>query len=383
MRILCPETAIKSAGAFHRLSLTRIGAKPLVSATIDCLEDRRGHVASVPDGLRNDGLGGLTIGVTGVAGFIGSHVARRCLEIGCRVKGLDQTPWSPADANFEMTVGDINDHATVRRFCEEVDVVIHTAAIVREGGRRADFQRVNVEGTRVVVESSAACGVQKLVHVSSVMVYGFNYPHAVDEDGPLEGHGNPYCETKIASEQIALQNATPEMDVIVLRCGDVYGPGSLPWTVRPIKLMKKRDFLLVNGGRGVINYVYIDNLVEGVLLATEKAPSGSVFNFTDGVATCREFFGYYSTMIGKRPLRSVPGWMFRPVTYFHRYLRRHSDPDMVVHPDVTPFLMRPHGYSSQKARSVLGYSPTVTLEDGMRRIESWAIESGLIRRRIA
>src|SRR5206468_3894419 len=105
------------------------------------------------------------------------------------------------------------------------------------------------------------------VHLSSVMVYGFSYLPDVDESGPMRGEGNPYCETKIESERAVLSLDSRDFGVAVIRPGDVYGPGSVPWIARPLAMMQKGRFFLPDGGRGVINPVYVDNLVDGIFLA--------------------------------------------------------------------------------------------------------------------
>ena len=110
----------------------------------------------------------------------------------------------------------------------------------------------------MVTRAAREAGVRRFVHISSVMVYGFRYPPDVTEDGLLAGEGNPYCETKIESERVARSFQEPgTLDVVALRLGDVYGPGSVPWVVRPLELMRRRLFILPSGGRGVLNPVHM------------------------------------------------------------------------------------------------------------------------------
>ena len=150
-----------------------------------------------------------TLAITGIGGFIGLRMAERALALGWQVQGLDHSLIAAERAHalgIQVTVGDINDEATLKAAFAGADMVFHTAAIVEEDGPREAYERVNVEGTRTVCRIAQAQGVQKLLHLSSVMVYGFDYPADVTEDGPLNGQGNIYNETKLTSEQVAVSS---------------------------------------------------------------------------------------------------------------------------------------------------------------------------------
>jgi len=331
-------------------------------------------------------ISGRTVAITGVCGFIGRHIARRCLALGATVRGLDMVvpeSFLAEDPDVAVTAGDVTSRADVDRLCAGADVVIHTAAVVREGGDPAFFEKVNVGGTRNVAEAARAAGVLRFVQISSVMVYGFHFPDQVDETAELVGEGNPYCETKIASEQAALSYHEPGgMEVLAIRCGDVYGPGSMPWTVRPVQMMKSFQFVLVSGGRGLMNHVFVDNLVDGIVLALQSDHTGEAFNISDGVGTtCRDFFGHYSRMIGFRPLLSLPAFLIRPGIVINNAVFRLLRIPPPVYPDFVDFVLRSGTYSIEKARTRIGYEPAISLDEGMRRTEAWLAEQGLIRRR--
>lgn len=331
-------------------------------------------------------ISGKTVAITGVCGFIGRHLARRCLSMGASVRGLDMAipdSFHTDEPDIKVLAGDITSRDDVDRLCEGADVVIHTAAVVREGGDPALFQKVNVEGTRNVAESAKAAGVKRFVQISSVMVYGFDFPDQVDETAELRGEGNPYCETKIESERVALGFHQPGgMEVVAIRCGDVYGPGSMPWTVRPVHMMKTFQFVLVSGGRGIMNHVFVDNLVDGILLALQSDHTGEAYNISDGVRTTfKEFFGYYSKMIGFRPMLSLPAFLVRPGIVMANAVFRVFRIPPQVYPDFVDFVLRENTYSIEKARTKLGYEPAVTLDEGMKKTEAWLAEQGMIKKR--
>lgn len=318
------------------------------------------------------------IGITGVSGFIGRHLASRCLAEGAVVRGLDLRP--PTNPKVDFVTGNVTCAETVHRFVQGCDMILHTAAVVKEGGDPRLFEQINVGGTRTVVEAARSGGARRFIQISSVMVYGFHFEGDVDEQSPVRGEGNPYCQTKIDSEIIALsQHQAGKFDVTAIRCGDVYGPGSIPWTIRPIQMMKAGIFMLADGGRGILNHVYIKNLVDGILLAMCSPKSGTAFNLTDDRATtCREFFEYYGRMLGHQRLRSAPAVMLKAglsvAAGFQKLLRQ--EPSIL--PDSISYLTRRGKYSIAKARAELGFEPRIDLLEGMRKTQQWLAAEKMI-----
>ena len=174
------------------------------------------------------------VAITGASGFLGRALVARALAAGKRVRGLDLVPDHEGSPSIELLRGDVSDPAACAALCAGAEIVYHTAAVVRESGPMALFERVNVGGTGAMLVAARRAGVRHFVMISSVMVHGFDFPDGVPEDGPTGGFDNPYCATKIRSEALALAAHEPGVfDVYVVRPGDVYGPGSIPWTERP------------------------------------------------------------------------------------------------------------------------------------------------------
>lgn len=324
-----------------------------------------------------------TIGITGVSGFIGGHLARRCVALGARVRGLDvQAPRGAAsEASVMFVPGDVTNPADVQRLCAGCDSVIHTAAIVREGGDPRPFERINVGGTRTVAQAARAAGVRRFVQISSVMVYGFDAVGEIDESAPLDGAGNPYCQTKIDSEPEALaQHSADGMHVNVVRCGDVYGPGSIPWTIRPVRMMLIKRFRLIDDGAGLMNQVYIDNLVDGILLALDSQHTGQAFNISEGLGTpFREFFGHYARMVGLGDMRTMTSGKARRLLKIQNALVRLIGKQPRLHSSFVSYVTRRCVYSIANARTQLGYEPRIGLAEGMQRTHEWLREAGILK----
>lgn len=323
------------------------------------------------------------LAITGIGGFIGMRMADRARKKGWVVSGVDLDPAGVERARSlgaDAYVGDVTEAATLTRAFADADVVFHTAAIVAEDGPAALYDRVNNEGTRTVCNAAKEAGVSRLIHLSSIMVYGFDYPPEVTEDGPYYQGSNPYNATKLSSERIALSFNTPDtgFGVIVIRPGDVYGLGSVPWVTRPLQMTIKRQMVLPAMGRGVINHVHVDNLIDGVLLAFEADACGEAFVITDDAATpCKEYFGYLARMVDRR-IPVLP----TPVLKVMLTTSEAILPKMGITPPAKAaalhFLTRKHKISCDKARRQLGYTPAISLAEGMQRLEAELRASGSI-----
>ncbi len=327
-------------------------------------------------------LAGRTIAITGVQGFIGRHLAERCVQWGAKVHGLDLQPIGSDQSSTDVKYfqGDVTSPNDAKRLMEGCDSVIHTAAVVREGGDPRPFEKINVGGTRNIAAAARSAGVQRFIQISSVMVYGFGVNGEVDETAPLRGEGNPYCQTKIDSEREALAvHSSSGVQVNVVRCGDVYGPGSLPWTVRPVRSMLYKTFRLIDDGQGLMNHVYVDNLVDGILLALDSPVTGEAFNISDGIGTTfREFFGYYAKMVGREPMPTSSASAARRLLTIQNGLVRLIGKQPRIHRSIVSYMMRHGVYSIKKARATLAYQPHIGLEEGMQRTETWLCASGIL-----
>ena len=319
-----------------------------------------------------------TLAITGIGGFIGLRMAERARALGWTVRGLDVSAAGAeraSAAGAAVVVGDINDATALAAAFENADIVFHTAAIVEEDGARELYERVNVQGTRSVAQAAKGAGARRLVHLSSVMVYGFDYADGVTEEGPFRDNGNIYNETKYRSEREALAfNGQDGFGVIVIRPGDVYGAGSQPWVLRPIELIRRGLFMLPDGGRGVINHVHVDNLIDGVLLALQHDAIGEAFTISDGVATpCSEFYRTHARIAGKPPVATLPAWLLVPMIALLALACRLIGRKPPATPQAIRFLQRRGMYSIAKAQRQLGYAPRIALAQGMAEIAAASI----------
>ena len=313
--------------------------------------------------------------ITGANGFIGRAVAGRLRELGSEVTGVDLRP----DPDLGVLAGSTTEPGTWAAALAGVDAIIHTAAIVSNSASLEEAWTVNVLGTRRVIEAAAAAGVPRLVHLSSIMAFGFDYPDGVDESYPVRVCGHSYPDTRVNSEAVVLTaHAVGEIDATIIRPGDVFGPGSV-WVREPIERARARQVVLPAGGRGLLSLIHVDNLVDGILLAlANPSASGQVFTLTDGyTVTCRDYFGRLAALVGA-PVFTLPTSVATPLTRATgAVLRRMGRPNELSAATML-MLARTGSYSNAKAREVLGFEPRIGYEQGMDLVAHWARAEGLV-----
>jgi nucleoside-diphosphate-sugar epimerase len=313
--------------------------------------------------------------ISGALGFIGSVLADRYREQGVEVRGVDVR----ADPALGVVAGDVAEPGDWQEHARGCDLVVNTAAIVGFGGDLDEVWRVNVLGTRRMIDAAARGGVDRFVQFSSVTTFGFAYPDGVDETYPVRMTGNPYPDSKIASEQVTLQaHVAGDVQATIIRPGDVYGPRSRGWTVLPVSMIKSGQMVLPEGGHGQIGPVYVDNLVDGVTLAGDSPKAvGEIFTIADGFAVeIGDFFGHYSRMLGKSRPRTLPTEVARTIAMVGGRIEKALGRDTEMSAASVDYLAKRGGYSIEKARRVLGYEPKVDLDEGMRRCEEWLRAEG-------
>ncbi|MBE7453148.1 MAG: NAD-dependent epimerase/dehydratase family protein [Kofleriaceae bacterium] len=215
--------------------------------------------------------------VTGASGFIGRRVVARLAGAGRPARAFllphedpAAVPELAAARGLEIARGDLTDAASVAAAVRGASRVVHLAAVVGDWGPAALFERVNVGGTRHVVDAAAAAGCARLVMVSSIVVYGRRLADGgCDEDAPREVGVGPYGQTKRASEELALDaHAFGRVPVTVVRPGNVWGPGSGLWVDELVRLLRRGLLVMIGDGGGDACLAFVDNVVDVIVRAS-------------------------------------------------------------------------------------------------------------------
>ena len=385
-------------------------------------------------------LRGKKVLVTGATGFIGGRLVERLMAEGAQVRALVSGYSRCARiARFpvELFRADLLDSSKVAEAASECSLIFHCAYGSR--GRPEERRRVNVEGTENVIAAAAASGAH-LVHLSTQMVYGVLEQGDVNEESARVASGSTYGDSKLEAEEQVVRASAGGLPVTVLQPTAVYGPYAPVWTVGVLERMRSGRVPLVDGGSGTCNAVYIDDLVEAMVLAgTSDSALGETFLVSAAEpVTWRDFYGSYEELLGLPAtvplslaeatagserngnptlLRELPGLLAEPVVrqrlagtregkFVSRLLRgsqigsrlrrsgvKSSTPELdklrslnrpreaPVHslsPSEAKFFASRARVRIDKAQRLLGYEPKYGLDEGMARTGVWARWAGLV-----
>jgi nucleoside-diphosphate-sugar epimerase len=322
-------------------------------------------------------LSGRRVAVTGAGGFIGSAVCRALKAAGSEPIGIEIAPALAERvqaAGAEPRIADVADREGTIAALEGAELVVHTAAFVREWGPMEDFIKVNVEGTANVLDGAEAAGAERVVHISSVVVYGYADERHQDESAFRRNVGIPYVDTKSASDALAARRGA-----VIVRPGDVYGPGSMPWTVRPAQLMAAGRLALPSPGDGTMLPVFIDNLVDAILAALRRGSPGQAYTAWDGDPIgFREYFDRLAEATGGRPPRTLPRGLLTLVAGATEAVAKLRGRPPAFGRNGIVLVDRRGTASNERARAELGWEPAVGLDEGLRRSAEWLRAEGLV-----
>jgi nucleoside-diphosphate-sugar epimerase len=245
----------------------------------------------------------------------------------------------------------------------------------------SDARSVNVGGTRHILEAALRMGVCRVVHVSSSIVYSPWPDGVVDETFPRvpDGTGTSYHDTKLESEELALgYHRQYGLSVVVVQPVAVYGPWAQAWTLDVLGQLVQNTVLLVGGATAYHNFVYVDDVASGLVLAAE-ADSVSGESYLIGGSEkilIRDFYARYEQMLGVQSAvivsrRELEGRVDLGSLYRERGLSMEKAPLIAGTFTTSTY------FSIEKARRSLGYEPRFSFDRGMELTRQWAWEQGL------
>ncbi|MBI3949303.1 MAG: NAD-dependent epimerase/dehydratase family protein [Acidobacteria bacterium] len=323
--------------------------------------------------------------ITGATGLAGGHLVEQLLVRGDEVAALVRPT---SDTRFlqrlgaPMVTGDLSDQASLQRGMTGADVVFHTAAKVTDWGPWPEFQRDTIDGTHRVLEAMRATGVRRLVHVSSVAVYGQQAHRGGiwTEEAPYPTHflaWEYYSVAKIAAEKLVLgYHQKKWVEATIIRPSWIYGPRDRASFPRLVQFLKDGPALLIGKGDNYLPLVYAGNVAEAcILAATKPVASGRIYNVSyDGCVTQRQYFNAVAQALGLRPVtRSLPAPVALALANLieipARFIRQKDPPSMSR---LGFYIVTNKGvFDTTRAREELGWQPRVGFEEGLAKTIEW------------
>jgi dihydroflavonol-4-reductase len=249
--------------------------------------------------------------VTGANGFTGSHLVKALEQRGDAVVALVRktSDLSRLDqTSVQLVYGDICDRPSVQVAMAGVDRVFHTAAYVELGLVDGDrMARINVEGTRNVLETAQAAGVEKMVYCSTIGIYGDTQGRVIDETfvRQQQNFSSAYDSTKYAAQQLVNQFAAAGLPVVSVMPSGIFGADD-PHFGPVMATFRKGRLKVWAGGDRITGIVHVDDLVSAMLLAADKAPPGSHYIISAGDLSTRAMFEFLSQETGVPAPREIP-----------------------------------------------------------------------------
>lgn len=332
----------------------------------------------------------MTILVTGATGHLGTNIVRALLDQGHRVRALVRNPSdteSLAGLDVEMVTGDLGDHDSLARAVQGIKQIYHTAAMISiRNGDRAQLMKINVGGTRALMNAALAAGVEKVVHTSSFGAMGTprdeltgkalcsTEEHLLD---PFE-EVMDYERSKAQSEIPVFQAAARGLNVCIVNPSAIvgpndFGPSLVGRTIVDFGLGKMRAYV-----PGAFDWIPMKDVVRGHLLAMEKGMRGERYLLSGQVHSLDEIMDWLAEFTGRpRPWMRIPTWLMRGVASIKDAIMRRFFPQ--VAPRFNRHSIRllssgKHG-SNEKAQRELGLEPT-SVREAYRDAVVWFKENG-------
>jgi len=320
--------------------------------------------------------------ITGATGLVGSHMAEQAAARGLRVRALCRPSSDTAllqQWGVEIVEGDLDNPESLKVACRNVSVIVHCAAKVGDWGPTREYRRINVEGTRALLDVALTVGsLRRWVQISSMGVYPGGDHYGTDETMLPNTEGiDGYTLTKIESEQLVRDyTADQHLPAVVLRPGFIYGPRDRTVMPRLMEKLRTKKFAYLGNHDKLMNNTFVGNLCEAIWLAIERDDVvGEVFNVRDPRAVSKKEFMDTICEAAELPIpkKVVPLHIAQLLSWhmetLWKLLRRKEAP--LVNSARIKFLGRNLDFDIEKANLQLGYQPSTDFRDAMVQTVEW------------
>lgn len=322
----------------------------------------------------------MNVLITGATGFIGSHLTERLVKEGYKVSVLVKKESNRKERKETLNIlknigvkiflGDLLDVNSLIKACKNKDVVFHLAAIARPMAiPKEKYFKVNVEGTKNLLEACRKNKVKKIIHMSSISVVGptrdGNPVNEKTKPDPIDTYG----ESKLAAEKVVFEYIKKyNMNITILRPPMVFGPRDFEM-LRLFKAISK-GFFPLKEGKGYIEFLYVENLVDVCILAMKKGKKGEIYHINNGesyrmsdvVKTIAK-----AENVKLKPIK-FPNWSLVLAGVFMELLGKIFGFHPPFSRNTVIWMTKSFWYTEcTKAKKELGYQPKINLEEGIKR----------------
>jgi nucleoside-diphosphate-sugar epimerase len=329
----------------------------------------------------------MTTLVTGGTGFIGSRLALDCAKRGEAVRILakvnnanEQSGHDELEkAGVEIMDGDVCKAADAAEAMKGVKTLYHLAAAQHEANVDDDyFRRINVEGTRSILDAAVQAKVKRVVHGSTIGVYGMADEGPVHDRTPLFPD-NIYGQTKLEGEHLA-RSYRDRLKLAIVRISETFGPGDYR-LLKLFKGIKSKKFFMVGKGANLHHPVYIDDLIQGLRAAAteENAIGETVVVAGPRAVTTREMVdGISQALDTDGPKITVPLPALMGAALVIETACKPVGIQPPLHRRRMNFFVKSFNFSGEGAREKLGFEPKVDFAEGAKRTAKWYQDTGLL-----
>lgn len=328
----------------------------------------------------------MRILVTGGTGFTGKALVRRLLNEGHQVVAMDNKEGLKTQElrewGAEVVIGSVTDRALVQQCMKGVEVVHHLAAAFREMNvPNSYYDDVNVGGTRNVLEAAWDAKVSKFIYCSTCGVHGNVDNPPGSEDSPIKP-ADYYQRTKYEAEPLVLEYFKKGMNAVILRPAAIYGPGDPERFYMIFKRVESGRFLMFGTGKTLYHPLYIDNLVDALLLAMQPGKgNGQAYLIADeDYVQIEDLVKRAAKALGVSV--SIPHFPVWPVIVVGHVVEKLCKPFRIsppIFPRRVDWYRQNRAFTIAKAKRDLGYNPTVGLDEGLKRTAEWYRREGYLR----
>lgn len=325
----------------------------------------------------------MKILVTGATGFTGGYLAKRLVSLGHQVRALVRNENAVAELEsqgIEPVVGELTSPSDVTMAVKDCDQVFHLAAVFRTAGHTdRHYMEVNLGGTQNVLAAARQHGCERVVHCSTGGVHGHVAHPPANEDSPI-APGDIYQRSKVAAEQAVFSQVEAGLPAVIVRPGAIYGEGDLRF-LKLFDFIQRGRFLMVGPGTTRLHLIHIEDLVEGlVLCGRPTSPVGNAFLMAGPEApTLWEIVRSVSRILGvPEPRHSVPVWPVWLAGALCEMICRPLGIDPPLHRRRVSFFTHHREFDISRARSMLDFNPSITVDHGLQRTIQWSVREGLL-----